>query len=262
MSIDGVSCRRKTEDLVDDWAHDAGIVANDEHIKARSGSKSSAKAWEERHDVSGGDVAEAGIHMGVEVAPEIITHVHLGGAAAVLGVTGCVLASAGLLYKGAWADAHAKGDGIRELAHNDAVNVAIARRLDFAPAFKAYETASRPGVEKNTDKLLSALDGKDKALVPILQARADEGFIAQKRAFEATKALGNTPERAEAMQRWMKDNGFGDRQRSDVAFGKGAEYFMWLRTVPAAAGGIELTKTETAKVEQRTKPDQAFVCRG
>ena len=41
MSIDGVDGRRRTEDLVDDWAHDAGIVGQDEHVKGHAGLRSS-----------------------------------------------------------------------------------------------------------------------------------------------------------------------------------------------------------------------------
>jgi hypothetical protein len=268
MSIDGIDCRRRTEDLVDDWAHDAKIVGKDEHVKARAGLESSTHAWEERNRVTPGKVGEAGAHAVVEVVPEITAHaVHhaaaIGGAAGTAAgwVTGgCAALGADMLYIGAWAHPHAEGDQIRALQHNDAVNVAIATKLEFADGFKADERARRPGVEKGTSQLLAQLDGKDKPLVPILQARADQGFIAHKRAFAATASLAGSPERGPAIQKWLKANGFEDRQRNDVAFGKGAEYFDWLQGV-GKQRGVDVA-AESKKVEDRQAPERAFACRG
>jgi hypothetical protein len=272
--IAGVDCRRRTEELVDDWAHDAGIVSKDEHVKGRAGLRSAADAWEARNHGTKGEAA-AGVAEGlaVQIAPDVAEHFMFGGSSAVVSAAG--MAGAGLalgvgvaassvygayrLYKDAWADPHAKGDNIRALAHNDAVNVAVASSLSFDPRFASEEAARRPGVEKNSAKLVTELHGKDAALVPILQARADEGFVAAERSLEATKSLAGTPERAVAMQRWMKDNGFEDRARNDVAFGKGAEYCVWLHG--ASHRGLDVA-AESKKVHDRQPPVQGFACRG
>lgn len=275
MGVDGVDCRRRTEDLVDDWAHDAAIVANDEHVKGRAGLRSSADAWETRNHGTKGEAAthvagELAKELGHEVADHAIFEGH-GAAARLLGTVGGVgtavgvgvvlstLVTAQQLYS-EWGHAHQKGDDIRSLAQNDAVNVALARGLAFHPAFGNDEASRRPGVEKGTGRLLEQLNGKDAPLLPVLQARADEGFVATERAYEATKHLAGTPERAGAMRAWLKDNGFEDRQRTDVAFGKGAEYFTWLQGVGAKRGAD--VAAELQKIHDRQTPPHAFACRG
>lgn len=277
MGVDGVDCRRRTEDLVDGWAHDAGIVGKDEHVQARAGIGSSAQAWEERnHGTVGEGAKEVALGIAKEVAPDVAEYglMEGHGAAAIavasagraagvsigVGVAALTTLGAYELYKNGWAEPHHKGDNIRALQHNDAVNVAVASSLSFAPGFAADERARRPGVEKGTSQLVEQLNGKDAALKPILQARADEGFLAQERAFAATQHLGNTPARGEALQRWMKDNGFADRQRNDVAFGKGVEYFNWVATQPKHSG-LDVN-VEARKVHDRQPPTQGFACRG
>ncbi len=203
--VDGVSSRRRTEELVDDWAHDAGIAGKDEHVKGRAGLRSSSEVWEARKEATAGEaVREVASGLAKELGPELLDH------------------------------AVVEGHG--------------------ALALRAAQ------VEKGTTKLVEQLKGKDAALVPILQARADEGFIVQQRAHEATKSLGNTPARAEAMQNWMKDNGFEDRRRNDVAFGKGAEYFEWVSAQPKSAH-LDVC-AESKKVHARQAPTQPFACRG
>jgi len=277
MGVDGVDCRRRTEDLVDGWAHDAGLVQKDEHVQGRAGLRSSARAWEERnHGTPGEGAKEVAVGLAKELAPDVAEYglMEGHGAAAVaaasagrvagtaigVGVATGTVVGAYELYMHAWAEPHQKGDNLRALQHNDAVNVALATSLAFDPRFGADEKARRPGVEKGTGQLLEQLNGKDAALRPILQGRADEGFMAQERAFAATQQLGNTPARAEAMQRWMKDNGFADRQRNDVAFGKGVEYFNWIGAQPKHAG-IDMS-AEARKVHDRQPPTQPFACRG
>jgi hypothetical protein len=193
-----------------------------------------------------------------QLAPDVLEHLGMASAGVGFGVAGSTVLGAYGLYKHAWADAHAKGDNIRDLAHNDAVNVALASKLAFDPRFGAEEAQRRPGVTANTEKLVGQLNGKDAALVPILQARADEGFIAMERALEATKSLAGSPQRGAAIQTWLKANGFEDRLRNDVAFGKGAEYAAWLQSPPK---GVD-AGAEAARVHARQPPAQSFACRG
>jgi hypothetical protein len=210
-----------------------------------------------------------------ELAPEIIDHVlyesttkaalsaaragAAGGMAAAT-VVGATVIGAQQLYKHAWVDAHVKGDEIRSLAQNDSVNVALAKTLAFHPGFGTHESAHRPGVEKGASKVIEALHGKDAALVPILPSRADEGFLAMERAHAATKHLAGSPDRAAAIVKWLDDNGFADKRRGDVAFGKGGEYFNWLHGLGARAGAD--VAAETRKVHDRQANPSTFQCRG
>ena len=258
--VSGADCRKKTEDLVDRWAHDAGVVGKDEHVKGRAGLKSSEEAWKARNDAPAGQLAkDAGIGITRELLPDALEKLAIGGTLGAGAVIGSTAYGAYELYSG-WAAAHAKGDDIRQLAHNDSVNVALAKSLAFDSRFGADEAARRPGVEKNTAKLVEALRGKDKDLGPVLQSRADEGFLTMQRAFAATKPLAHSPERGAAMTKWLDDNGFQDRRRNDVAFGKGMEYFTWLDGA-GAQRGADVT-AETRKVHDRQPPDRSFACRG
>lgn len=271
MGVDGVDCRRRTEDLVDGWAHDAGIVAQDEHVKGRAGLRSSSEAWATRNHGTRGEAAtHVAAELGKELAPELADHAVVegpgaaarlvgAGTAVALGVIVSTAVTAQQLYS-EWGHAHQKGDNIRALAQNDAVNVALARGLDFHAGFGNDEASRRPGVEAGTARLLGQLGGKDAPLKPILQARADEGFVAAERAYGATRHLAGTPERAAAMHAWMKDNGFADRQRTDVAFGKGVEYFAWLEGAGPKHGADAAAQSQ--KVHDRQAPPHTFACRG
>jgi hypothetical protein len=165
--IDGASARRRTEDLVDDWAHDAGLVGKDEHVKGRAGLRSSAQVWEGRAEGTPGEVAKhVGIGLAKELLPEIADHAVVeghgaialraaqSGRAAGVGLAGVVVLATAIgayeLYKDGWAEAHHKGDNLRALQNNDAVNVALAKSLAFDPRFGAQEAASRPAVEAGT----------------------------------------------------------------------------------------------------------------
>lgn len=271
-----ISARSRTEDVVDRWAHDAGIAGEDEHVKGRAGLRSMAEAWKDRNE---GTPAEAAKHAGGgvvrEVTPELVDHFlfeHAGnaaqaaarmggavGAALGLGVIGNITVTTYELYKAGWADAHAKGDNLHQLAQNDAVNVALAQSLDFAPGFAAREAKERPGVQHGADRLNAQLAGKDASLKPVLQHAADEGFVAAERAWNATAQVP-ADKRAAAMQQWMKENGFEDRRRNDVAFGKGVEYLLWCRTEGKASGVSP--EAEAKKVHDRLVPPQPLVRQG
>ena len=258
--VNGSDCRNKTENLIDRWAHDAGVVGKDERVEGRAGLKSSEEAWKGRNHATAGQLGkDAAIGVGRELLPEVLEKAAIFGALGAGAVIGSTVYGAYELYAG-WADAHAKGDNIRQLAHNDSVNVALAKGLAFDSRFGADEAARRPGVEKNTAKLIEGLQGKDKDLVPVLQSRADEGFLTMERAFAATKHLAHSPERGQAMMKWLDANGFQDKRRNDVAFGKGTEYFTWLEGT-GVQRGVDVA-AETKKVHDRQPPDRTFACRG
>jgi hypothetical protein len=260
-SVGSVCTGRKTEDLIDEWAHDAAIAGEDDRVKGRAGLRSHASAWRGRGEHAG---SAAPVTIAEIVAPDAalaaLEGMEVGVAAFAAGLVASTFVSTAHWYYAGWVEPHAKGDNLRALAQNDAVNVALARGLDFHPRFGAHEAAMRPGVERGTERLLDALRGDDAPIKPVLQERADAGFTAAERAFQATAALRGSPARAEALTRWMKDNGFAERMRGDVAFGKGFEYYVWLETM-GDREGVDVA-VERAKIHDRAAPLAEFRCRG
>lgn len=264
MSVTGkVGCNSSTNDIVDRWGQDAGIIGKDEHIKTTHALGGSKEAFAKRNEPHGHDYADAGVTMAREGGLTLMEqwgklgHVVEGAGLAGAAVVAGTVVGAYHLYK-TWAEAHAKGDDLANRAHNDAVNCAIANGLAFDPKFGQAERAKRPGVAAGTEKLLEALKGKDAELRPILQGRADEGFNAYERAFAATN---NAPadQRAAAMGKWLSDNGFADRQRSDIAFQKGGEYFLFTKStagVDAAAEAKKVTLAFRPSEGSRARPER------
>lgn len=256
----GIDCNSRTNELVDRWAQDAGIIGQGEHVKTGHALGGSKEAFANRNEPHAHDYADAGVTVAREGGLTLMEqwgklgHVVEGAGLAGAAVVAGTVVGAYHLYK-TWGEAHVKGDDLANRAHNDSVNCAIASGLDFDPRFGKAESAKRPGVGAGTDKLLLALKGKDAELRPILQGRADEGFNAYERAFAATT---NVPvdARPAAMNRWLSDNGFADRQKSDIAFQKGGEYFLFtMSTKGVDAAG------EANKVHARLPPERAFSCR-
>lgn len=256
----GVGCNDPMKDIIDRWAQDAGIIGKDEHVKTGHALGGSKEAFANRNQPHGHDYAEAG---GVVLREggltlmeqwETLGHAVEGAGAAGAAVVAGTVLGAYHLYK-SWAEAHVKGDDLANRAHNDAVNCALAKGLAFDERFGQAEVAKRPGVDAGTTKLLMALKTKDAALTPILQGHADEGFNAYERAYAATT---NTPpdRRHVAMNKWLMDNGFADRQKNDIAFQKGGEYFLFTKTMNEADAS-----SAARKVHGRLPPERAFACR-
>jgi len=254
-----VGCDSPMNDIIDRWAQDAGIIGKDEHVKAGHALGGSKEAFANRNQPHGHDYAEAGgvfVREGglslMELS-EKVGHAVEGAAAGASAVIAGTVVGAYHLYK-SWGEAHVKGDDLANRAHNDAVNCALANGLDFDKRFGQAEIAKRPGVEAGTTKLLEALRTKDAALTPVLQGHADEGFNAYERAFAATR---NAPveQRPVAMNKWLMDNGFADRQKNDIAFQKGGEYFLFTKTMNEADAS-----SAARKVHNRLPPERAFAC--
>lgn len=253
MSNVGTVGSRRTDELLQEVAHDAGIAAEGRQVRITAGTKSQAQIWKERHgDAAPVDVLKAVVKgVGEHALPDAAEHLlHVEGVA----VGGLVVGGIFKLYAECLHEldrAERKAEELRNAGDNDAVNVALAAGLAFDPRFADAERAKRPGVEKAAGQVLEALSGKDATIRQILQLRADEGFVAARRAFDAT--TGMKPEtRAAAMQRLV-----GPRMREDAAFGKGVEYFMWA----AGTRGVDLAG-EVRKVEDRRPPSAGVHVRG
>lgn len=257
MGIEGVS-RRSTEDLMDTLAHDAGVLKDDEHVRSGAMVQNGAGAWTSRRE----DQGHAAIHHGVEdgalhaaehFAPHALEHLGYAVAGGVVGgvlvVAGPVLQLHGLMTEG-WLKPNLKGDEVRAKQTNDAMNVAVARALDAPPAFGDSIVRERPGVEKGTNTMLTTLEGKDAAMVPVLQARSDEGFLAAQKAFGDARANKSTnPGEAALAQMTAK---YKDRMERDVAFGLGVKLFVWSHAQDAATRAAVETSVHDRNVPNPT----------
>lgn len=266
MTVSGVGSR-KTGELVDEWAHDAGVVDAKHHVSGSTSTKSGAELHRERN--ADGTVREAAktvaIGVGKEVAPEVVAHeLATRGIAKAFGadILALPLAVGIQAYEclHELSAAEKKADEIRAAFDNDAVNVALARSLAFDRCFGELEAAKRPGVEIAGAKLSLKLNEPGNPMKATFQGRADEGFDAARRAEAATCHLP-PGERPAAFTKWMSDNGFGERFKNDVAFGKGVEYFAWIHTKQAHELGVD-TVAEIQKVEARRIPPQVFRAAG
>lgn len=266
MNVSSVGSKR-TGELVDEWAHSAGIVDSRHHVTGSTATKSGVALHRERHEEeTKAKAAKAvGIGVGKDLGPEVAAHelARRGVArAANVDLVALPFAVAYFAYEclHELSAAEKKADEIRAAFDNDAVNVALARSLSFDPRFGELEAARRPGVDRAGAKLSEKLNEPGNTMRGIFQARADEGFDAARRADAATRHLP-AAERGPAIARWMSDNGFGARLKDDVAFGKGAEYFAWIHTSQAQALGVD-AGAEIQKVDGRLPPPQAFRAAG
>lgn len=260
MSITSVN-QRRTGELVDQVAHEAGIIDKDHHVTGNANAKSGTQLHHERNGE--GTPAEVAKSVAWDVARDVGAEVfehRLSSSAA-----GQVVAGGAFLY-GTFelariclkelSKAEAKGEEIRAAFDNDAVTVAVAKSLDFDPRFGGTEEASRPGVTIASRKFSTKLDEHADMKV-VLQSRADEGFIAAQRARAAVKNLPPS-EQAAARAKWMNDNGFAERMSSDVAFGLGVRYAEWIASEPARKVGVR-PEDEAKKVETRRPPEPPAV---
>lgn len=261
MAVGNVQGKSSNE-IVDRWAHDAGLARGDEKVSSSACAKSGTALHKGRNDDMHGathlgkDILEHGAWTTVEFVAhgtELSTAVQ-----GAMHVAGPLSFAAVALHE--LKAAKEKEAEIKNAFTNDAVNVALVCSLDFPDAFKLAEKAARPGVDKGAEKLMMKLQGEDKALKPVLQARVDEGFLAAQRAAAAT---ANVPEkdRGAAIARWLDANGFSDRMKNDVAFGKGVEYFGWCSSPAGKAAGASVD-TAIAKIEARRVPPQPTMVRG
>jgi hypothetical protein len=237
--VSGVSDRqRSTEQMMDEVAHDARLVGSKEHVHSGGTQESAAKAWSSRHDKAlasdGKAVAKEGaVAAFEELFGEALEHGYVAGGAAAAGplvAFGSLMQWRFLVEEG-WLKPHLEGDHVRELQTNDALNVGVADALALPPAFKKSVHDARPGVEKGAEKVRIALAGKDAAMVPVLQARADEGYLAAQRLASDVASLP-PDQRKKAIEDGMKK--LVERGSHDVAFGLGLHLFTWSQAQDAA----------------------------
>jgi hypothetical protein len=239
--------RKRTSELVDQVAHDAHIVDAEHHVPGRALMKSGRTMHAERNDDHG--PASAGMHVTADTVLEAIAvgaeQVHAAKCEVAAEGVALLLLTGSIVYAGY--DAKKKAGEIRAAFDNDAVNCALAGNLAFNPAFAALEQHARPGVTLATGELSRQL--QDNPIRAVLQARADEGYLAAEHAVEASKHLP-VAERPAAIARWLTDH-YPSRLADDVAFAKGVEYHAFV-TAAAARGlyGVN-AEAELAKVDER-----------
>lgn len=249
----GEAAKKRTSDLIDELGHEAGLVGVEHHLHGQAFVKSGATLHRERHeDASASDVAEHvavdGILEAVALGAErVAEYTALASRVASYVEAGAELLSIAWLVKecgDALIDAESKADEIRAAFDNDAVNCAIAGNLAFHPAFAVAEQHARPGVIKGTTKLTLALQDPKNPIRPVLQARADEGYLVAERAAKSGVAI----------PQWLEDHGYAQRLKDDVAFAKGVEYHAFVAHAGTRYGidaGAELRKVqERAPIER------------
>lgn len=252
--------RKSSGDLIDRVAHDGGLVDGDRHVRGNALRPNGTALHALRHeDERPEDVAS---HAGKEAGLDAVEHaIHYANgkaamatkAAKALGLAEGTAEVVGIGWLacdafGALSDAEEKAEEIRRGFDNDAVNCAIAGNLAFDPAFAALEQAARPGVVRGTSQISEGLR-QQPAIRAVLQARADEGYLAAERALAETSHL--PPEqRAEGLHDWFKAR-YGTRLFTDVAFAKGVEYHAFVTSAAARhLYGIDAA-AELKKVEDR-----------
>ena len=139
-----------------------------------------------------------------------------------------------------------KKNHIHAAQTNDALNVGVARALDAPPGFKGHVAATRPGVETGAAKVTAALKGTEAGMVPVLQARADEGFVAMEKLMADTK---NLPAQAKNEAREDGIAKLNERAKTDVAFGLGVQLYAW-----SEVQGASTVSTVAADVHARNVP--------
>lgn len=259
--------RKRTGELIDALAHEAGLVDGAHHVHGEAFAKSGAIRHRERND--DGQPSDVAEHAAFDGLLELVTwgadrfgpHLARASRAASAVEGGAEVVSIlwlGVEAVGALIDAEEKGVAIRAAFDNDAVHCALAGNLAFDPAFAALEQHARPGVTAGTTKLTLALQAPGHPIKPVLQARADEGFLAAERAATATADVP-PKERPLAIARWYRDNGYGGRMRDDIAFAKGAEYHAFV-THASAAGLYDLrADDELRKVQARAPLERPWM---
>lgn len=235
-SASRATSQRSTEDLMDTLAHDAGVLGKDgkdEHVRSSAFGKSSAAAWggrnAEQGHALGHHAVQEGCAVGMEHAVEHAAHHAMLGAAgglmagAAVGL-GSVLQLRFLITEG-WLKPHMKGDAVTDRQTNDAINLAVVDIIDVPSEFRAATRRERPGAERGAQMLNTQLRKKDAPMVPVLQARSDEGFLEAQKLW---KDLSATPanKRGEAFTAGLEAK-FKDRLAHDVAFGTGVRLFAW-----------------------------------
>ena len=158
MSNVGSIGSRRTDDLLDVVAHDAGVVDKDHHVKATAGTKSQAQIWKERHGDEG--PLDAAKHAGKAIVEHLLPDFADEGLHAGAGAGGLVIGGILKFYAEGLHEldrAEKKADELRAAGDNDAVNVALAKGLAFEatkglpPAQRAAEMQKQIGTRMRED---------------------------------------------------------------------------------------------------------------
>lgn len=254
--MDGVSRgdRRSTEQLMDQAAHDAGLLGTEERARTGAFRADPVKVHAERN---GADPAhELGhlvLHGGKEACDHVMEHA-LEKAPAygtrALGAAGFVVGIVKLQYDLTKhvAEAWHHGDLAKNAAVNNAVNRAVVSQLDYAQSFAKADHAARPANDQAVMKLTQKMN-ETQGLRAELQSRADQGFLAARSAWAAT-AGGDPNTRADRMMKALEQAGHKDKLASDVAFGKGVQYYAWLQAQRPEVRAAEESRIQSRNIER------------
>lgn len=247
---------RSTNDILDRYAHETGQLKDDEHLHSGALRTPGAKAHRERNEGVDGSKdlrREAEIQAGehalehfAEEGASFLARGVLGGGAVIFGTA----FTAYELYAHFYEEPHIKAEEIKNQFINDTMNVALADTLDVPPSFRNEQRA----LHKCNPQMAATIAGKinaDPATKNLLQARADEGFLAAKRCYESTSG-GDPKTRGERFFKAMETLGYGERLKNDAAFGKGVELFIHANRPGCPAS--ENVDAVSKRVESRIVP--------
>ncbi len=122
---------------------------------------------------------------------------------------------------------NAQADALRSAANNDAAVVGLSHALDMPEPFKTALARMRPEVATQGGAAMAAqFAGKDQGMVPVLQARADDGLVAARPWAERIAGAKTDTDRVTAMKALQESN-VGQHAGQDAAYGLGVAEALW-----------------------------------
>ena len=218
-----------TNDIMNDAEHAAGVLPANEHLRTGGMKLTSTEtlAKHKEHQMNAEHRLHELVEHGVEHgAAEVLAHVlHFAALAPLVTVTsaGEVL---GAEVHGDWK----AGQDAKEAHRNDVADWALVGTLKFHPDFKAAEHAKRPLVKEKDGLAIVAQLNAEPTRKAALQGRADQGFQAAAKAFDAVKGLPGGQQRAALLVAVKQSNALA--LKDDLAFAKGVEYFLFCQASP------------------------------
>lgn len=232
MTITKRGTAPSTNEIMNQAEHATGVLPADQQLRTGGLELTSTetlakhKAQQMNADHRLHELVQDGVEHGVA---EGIAH--FAPALAAIAPLLTVASAAKILTEEVHADWQA-GQDAKEAHRNDVADWALVGTLQFSADFKTAEHAKRPLVkEKDGLAIVAHLNSQPKHKAA-LQARADQGFQAAAKAFDAVKGLP-TEKQAAALVATLKQSNRGTLQ-GDLAFGKGVEYFLFCLRDPKA----------------------------
>ena len=227
-----------TNTIINDAEHGAGVLPAGQQVQTGGLRPTSTEvlAKHKEEQMNAGHrleelIEHGALHGAAHVAPHVLKYAGL----AVISPLLTVGTAAQVMVEETHGDWKA-GQEAKAAHANDVADWALVGALKFDPGFKTEEHEKRPLVrERDGLAIVAQLNASPKNLAA-LQARADQGFQAAGKAFEAVKGLPADKQQAAMLAALKQSN--GPALKDDLAFGKGVEYFMYCQRDSATLGRV------------------------